>query len=237
MEMTPGLNLESCPNQLSKFGELSIWRAFQMSSPNLVTIRLLTNCWLTHDWLMTDSWLTHDWLLTDSGLTLDWLPTSFGQTPIEQQRFVWDDTRSQFGEPSKSALQIWRAFQISSPNLVTIMLMTDCWLTPDLLLTDSQQTSDRLTLNQTVKFVGNDAMSQFGELSKSALQIWRAFQISSPNFVTVELLTDSCQTPATLLSDSCQTAVRLLRLLTDSWWTPDILLTDSQLTLDRLTLN
>ena len=142
-----------------------------MNSPNLVTIRLLTDCWLTPDWLLTYSWLTlviatghnlesypnqfskfgyhqtPDWLLTYSWLT----PIILWTDLLKQQRFVGDDTRSQFGELSKSALQIWRAVQTSSPNLVTIRLLTDYWLTPDTLLTDSWHTSDRLTLNQTAE--------------------------------------------------------------------------------------
>ena len=134
----------------SQFGELSksalqIWRAFQMNSPNLVTIRLLTDCWLTPDWLLTYSWLTlviatghnlesypnqfskfgyhqtPDWLLTYSWLT----PIILWTDLLKQQRFVGDDTRSQFGELSKSALQIWRAVQTSSPNLVIIRLLSD----------------------------------------------------------------------------------------------------------------
>ena len=56
--------------------------------------------------------------------------------------------RSEFGELFKSALQIWRAFQISSPNLVAISLPKN---SPHRLLTDSQQSGslipDRLTSN------------------------------------------------------------------------------------------
>ena len=166
-----------------------------MNSPNLVTIRLLTDCWLTPDWLLTYSWLTlviatgnnlesypnqlskfgyhqtPDRLLTDSWHTPDWLPAHFGQTRLKQERFVGDDTRSQFGELCKSALQIWRAFQTSSPNLVTIRLLTDYWLTPDTLLTDSWHTSDRLTLNQTAEICPK----------WHYVSIWRAVQISSSN--------------------------------------------------------
>ena len=192
--------LESCPNQLSNFGELS--------KSVLVTIRLLKDSWQTPDIFLTDS------QQTSNRLTLN--------PRADSKKFVGDDTRSQYGELSKSALQIWRAFQISSPNLVTIRLLTDYWQTPDILLTDSQQTSDRLTLNPTVdpkKFVGNDSRSQFGELSKSALQIWRTFQISSPNLVPIRLLTDSWQTPDR------------------PWQTLDRFLTDSQQAPKRLTLN
>ena len=124
---------------------------------------------------------------------------------------------------------IWRAIQISSPNLVSIRLLTvsystlnilkfflkmasgfnleSCpnqlskfgyYQTTDRLQTDFGQSFDRLTLNpitDTKKFVGDDNRSQFGELSKSALQIWRVIQISSPNLVTIRLLKDSSQTP------------------------------------------
>ena len=104
-------------------------------------------------WLPSDSWQTTDWLLTYSWLTPDWLPTDFGQAYIKQQIFFGDDTRSQFGELSKSALQIWRAFQMNSPNLVNIKQLTVCWLTdwllnswltPEWLLTDSWLTLDWL---------------------------------------------------------------------------------------------
>jgi hypothetical protein len=62
----------------------------------------------------------------------------------------WQTPDRLLTELFKSALQIWRAFQISSPNLVTISLpkiiLTDCpnqlskfgyHQTPDSLLTDS----------------------------------------------------------------------------------------------------
>jgi hypothetical protein len=125
--MTLGLNLESFPNQLSKFGELS-----RSALKNLVTIRLLTNplTW-TPDRPPTDHWqtLTDPWqfgyyqtpkrVLTDTQWT--WCPidsivfflTDIHQTP-KQKKFVGDDIRSQFVELSRSALKI----------LVTIRLLT-----------------------------------------------------------------------------------------------------------------
>ena len=126
---------------------------------------------------------TPDRLLIDS-----WL------TPNDLQDFFW----------RWQQISIWRAVPISSPTLVTMGL-----------LTDSQQTTDRLTLNPTTdskKFVGDDIRSQFGELFKSALQIWRALHISFPNLVSI-------------------------RLLTDYWLTPDILLTDSWLPPNRLRID
>ena len=82
-------------------------------------------------------------------------------------------------------------------------------------------------------------MSQFGELSKSALQMWRAFKISSPNFLTIGLLIDYWLTAGILLTDSWLTPdwpSDSDRPLTDYWLTPDWLLTDSWLTPDwRLT--
>ena len=148
--MTLGLNLESSSNQLSKFcwyhssknrpnrlliesqqtprdRLLSVW----FSSPNLVTIRLLTDFWRTPDELLTDYWHTPEWL-----------PTDFQQTHINPAREFWDDTRSQFGELFKSALQIWRAFYYSSPNFVTITL-------PKIVLTDWHQTPKR-----SMRFIG-----------------------------------------------------------------------------------
>ena len=76
------------------------------------------------------------------------------------------DTTSQFGELLKSALQIWRAFQISSPNFVTITL-------PKIVLTDWHQTP-----KQSMRFMG-----WWHQVS-----IWRAVQISSPILVTNRLL-------------------------------------------------
>ena len=110
---TPGFNLESCPNQLSKLGYHQ-----------------------TLDRLLTDSWQTPDWLLTDSQQTWDRLTLN---PTTDSKKFVEDDTRSQFGELSKSALQIWRAFQISSLNLVTIRLSKEFSQMPNGLLIDTQQ--------------------------------------------------------------------------------------------------
>ena len=75
LEMTLGLNLESCPNQVSKFGELSR-SALQVWLPSdswQTPGRLLTDSWLTLDWVLTEFWLSPDWVLTDSWLTPDWL--------------------------------------------------------------------------------------------------------------------------------------------------------------------
>ena len=68
---------------------------------------------------------------------------------------------SQFGELSKSALQIWRAFQISSPNLDTILMDSGVFF-----LTDIHQTPKKSLGN----LLDDDIRSQIGELSRSALQ-------------------------------------------------------------------
>ena len=138
------------PNGLQDFfwrlQHISIWRAVPISSPTLVTMGLLTDSQQTTD-----------------RLTLN--PTT------DSKKFVGDDIRSQFGELFKSALQIWRALHISFPNLVTIRLLTDYWLTPDILLTDSQQTSDRHTLDPAAEICW-----RWHQVS-----IWRAVWVSSPN--------------------------------------------------------
>ena len=101
LEMTLDLNLESCPNQLSKFGELfksalQIWLPF--------------HSWLTPGWLLTSirstefTHLSSTWSPHYSWLTLDWLPTSNRLTlnpTKDSKKFVVDDTRSQFGVLSK----------------------------------------------------------------------------------------------------------------------------------------
>ena len=145
-------------------------------------------------------------LLTDSQQTTDRLTLN---PTTDSKKFVGDDIRSQFGELFKSALQIWRALHISFPNLVTIRLLTDYWLTPDILLTDSQQTSDRHTLDPAAEICW-----RWHQVS-----IWRAVWISSPNL-------ESFQNQLSKFG--------YLRLLTDYWLTPDILLTDSWLTPDWL---
>ena len=167
-------------------------------------------------------------------MTPNWLPTSYRLTlnpTADSKKFNGNDTRSHFGELSKSDLQIWRAFQISSQNLVTIThdrLLTDSWQTSDRLLTDFWltpdwlPTSNRLTLNPTVDSKKNWWRWQL-------VPIWRAFQISSPNLVTVRLLTDYWQTPDWLLTDSWMTPEWLL---TDFWLTTNWLLTHCQLQTD-----
>ena len=80
-------NLESCNNELSKFG----------AHLGEATYR---NNLDTPDCLLTDSWLTPDRLLKDSKKSI---------------------LRSQFGELSQWALQIWRAISMSSPNLKLIL--------------------------------------------------------------------------------------------------------------------
>ena len=57
LEVTPVLNLERCPNQLSNFGELS---------KSALQIWLPSDFWQTTDRLMTDSQHKPDWLPTDS---------------------------------------------------------------------------------------------------------------------------------------------------------------------------
>ena len=104
--LTLGLNLESCSNQVSKFGKLS------RSALNLVIIRLLTDSQLQQK---------EKNLKTDS------------------KKFVGDDTRSQFGELSKSALQIWKV-----PNQLS---KSGYYQTPKRVQADSQQTPDRHTSN------------------------------------------------------------------------------------------
>ena len=219
--MTRGLNLESCLNQLSKFGyhqtparllsdswqtldrlltyslyipdwlltdsqythikytlrnkwscnQVSIWRAVQISSPNLVTVRPtpnpateiwrleMTSCLNLErctnqlskfgyhqkpDRLLTDIWQTPDRLLTYPWLTLDWLSTDFQQTNIKPRHQV----------------SIWRAVQISSPNLESF----------------------------------SNKLSKFG---------------SSPNFVTINL-------PKIVLTDWHQTPKQSMRFMI--WW-------------------
>ena len=91
--------------------QVSIWRAFRISSPNLVTMRL-----------PKESSQTPNRLLTPDG------GTSNPKT-VSMKDFGW---WHQFS--------IWRAVQISSPNLVTDRLLTDSsldkspmnpWLTPE----------------------------------------------------------------------------------------------------------
>ena len=94
-EMIPGFNLESCPIQLSKFGEPS---------------ELALQIWLPWDFQIFQ---TPNRLLTpDRG-------TSNPKT-VSKKDFEW---WHQFS--------IWRAVQISSPNLVTDRLLTDFfWINP-----------------------------------------------------------------------------------------------------------
>ena len=186
---------------------------------------LLTDSWLTPDWLLTNSWLTPDWLLIDYWLTSDWFLTDSQLTPKKTlDRLTLNPTAEICWRWHQ--VSIWRAVQISSSNSESFpnqlsefgyhqtpdWLLTDSWHTSEWILTDKQQTSDRLTLNPTAEICLRWHQSQFGELPKSALQIWRAFQVSSPNLVTI-------------------------RPLTDYFLTPDILLTDSWLTLNRLQMD
>ena len=164
--MTPGLNLESCSNQLSKFcyyhspknsphrltpnrlQESDSWQTYikcQNSSPILVTSRLLMNGPPTDPWQATDRspdlgprWSV-PFLEMTPGLNLESCPNQL----------------SKFGELSKSAFQIW-------------------------LLSDSQKTLSRLSKTVSTKVFG--WWHQFS--------IWRAVQISSPNLVTNRLLID-----------------------------------------------
>ena len=97
--------------------------------------------------------------------TPDELPTGFQQTHIKNTEIF--------------LLKIASGF---CPNQLSKF---GYYQTTDRLQTDFGQSFDRLTLNpitDTKKFVGDDNRSQFGELSKSALQIWRAVQISSQIF-------------------------------------------------------
>jgi hypothetical protein len=80
-------NLESCNNELSKFGAHLGEATYRNNLDN-------------PDCLLTDSWLTPDRLLKDSKKSI---------------------LRSQFGELSQWALQIWRAISMSSPNLKLIL--------------------------------------------------------------------------------------------------------------------
>ena len=105
-------NLESCPNQLSKFG-------YHQTTDSLLTDSW--DSWLSPDWHLTDFWLTTDWLLTDFWLSPDWFPFDFWQTHIKPSNRDWRWHR----------VPIWRAVWISSPNLVTIRRQRDYRQTPD----------------------------------------------------------------------------------------------------------
>ena len=138
------------------------------------------------------------------------------------------------------------------------LLVIDSWPTPDWLLTDSQQTSDRLTLNPTdiwqthIEPNGRNLLemtpglnleshpnqlSKFGELSKSALQIWL------PSCLTPDWLpTDSHWTKQQKF-DGDDTRSQFWELLksalqiwlpSTSWQATDWVLTCSCLTPNRL---
>ena len=147
MEMTLGLNLESCPDQISKFGELSksavkIWLP---SDSWQTTYRLLTDSWLTPDWLLTDSWLTFDWSEDDLILCWKWHQVS-----------------------------IWRAVQISSPNLKSFLNQLSkfgYYQTPKRVLEDSQQTFEFRSLTPD----GGTSSTETG--SKKDFGWWHQFSI------------------------------------------------------------
>ena len=102
----------------------SVTIVIQISSPNLVSIRLLSDSRQTLDGLLMDSWQTPDGLLTDSWQTPDRFLTDSQQTHIKPKNRLRNlescpNQLSNFGELSKSALQF------------TIRLLTDSWLTPN----------------------------------------------------------------------------------------------------------
>jgi hypothetical protein len=199
--MTPGFKLESCPNQLSKFGYRQ-----------------------TPDRLLTDSWHTPDLLQTDS------------------TKSVGDDTRSQFGELSKSALQIWRAVQFGyyqTPNRHPDM---NTWRTPYgpltdsdrpltiWLLSDSQKSPHRHPMDSTPNRLHSLFSYRHTSNPKTKdicwrwqqVSIWLAVQISSQNL-------ESCPNQLSKFGELSRSAFKILvsiRLLTDppttnTWQTPD----------------
>ena len=160
--MTPFLNLESCPNQLSKFGELSK-SALQI-------------------WLLSDSQKSPHGHLTDSWLTPNRLWSLFSDRQTSTPKTVYKKSIWWWHQVS-----IWRAVQISSPNLVTMYqtphrsLTTDTQWNPngphqtydgppDWPPTDPQQTPigsiNQVKLSNTVKSWAVD---------QSTIQIWTLF--------------------------------------------------------------
>ena len=169
----------------------SVTIVIQISSPNLVSIRLLSDSRQTLDGLLMDSWQTPDGLLTDSWQTPDRFLTDSQQTHIKPQNRLRNlescpNQLSNFGELSKSALQIW--------------LPSNSWQTTDRLLKDSWLTPNRLTNLATLCWRWHQ------------VSIWRAVQISS---LMLESFQDQLfkfgyhQTPERLLTDSRQTPNRL----------------------------
>ena len=146
----------------------------------------------TPDSLLTDSWQSPDWLLTDSWLTPNWLPTDFQQTHI------------------KPSNRDWRLKMTPGLNLESCLNQLSKFgyhQTPDILLTYSQQTSDRLTLNPATE-IGDNTRSQVGELFKSAFQM------------------ESCLNQLSKFGELSKSALQILFLsvkivLTDSWLTPN----------------
>ena len=88
----------------------------------------------------------------------------------DSKKFVGNDTRSQVGEPYKSALQLW---VLSDTQKIPSRLQTDLGS-----LTPNRHTSNPPKVSK--KFIG-----WWHQVS-----IWRAVQISSPNAVTIRRLTD-----------------------------------------------
>ena len=135
---------------------VSIWRAAQISSPNLESFPSQLSKFGYHqtpDRLLSDTWHTSDWLLADSQQTSDGLTLN----PIAEICWRWHqvsilescpDQLSKFGELSKSAFQFW--------------LPSDFWQTTDWLLTYSWLTPNRLQTDSQQKFVWDDIRSQFG---------------------------------------------------------------------------
>ena len=130
---------------VTKIGEL-IWTALQIETWCQYPINLIDSHWTLKQTLRNLLEMTlglnlesypnqHSNLITSRLLTDSWLTPNFKRLALnpttDSKKFVGDETRSQFGELSKSALQIWRAFQISSP----IWFPSDSWLTPDWLPT------------------------------------------------------------------------------------------------------
>ena len=120
---------------------------------------------------------TTDRLMTDSSPEPNRLPTDSNQT-ADSNKYVGDATGLNLESRPNS-----------SPNLESCSNQLSKFgyhQTSDRLLTKSQQTSSRLKLNPATEIVVN-TRSQFGELFKSALQIW--------------LPSDSRQTSDGLLTD------------------------------------
>ena len=137
-----------------RWHQVLIWRAVQISSPNLESFSnqptkfgyhqtpdgFLTDSWLTPDWLLIDSWLTPDWLLTDSWPNPDWLLTDSQQT---SDRLTLNPTALICWRWHQ--VSIWRAIKISSPNLKSFLnqlYKSGYNQTPIRVLRDTQRTPD-----------------------------------------------------------------------------------------------